>query len=230
MCQMLVQIYTCEHQKPVCITPCPHALATYPNPFLGNPSESLPLNPQISSTTPLPVRQTMARWSIASISSYAPTMSSSSSQEAASPPPYASASNIPLCNSTADTLGHAHTPEIAPQANFCNYFFIRKAPKSRYPCIRCYLCPEHDKLRERWMKAYCITHPMTRPEDLEILSGVAVVAEQAGLVNVMREMDGMAIRRVSIMRNGEVVTRGIVEREQGHSGLRGGEGVDEEEC
>ena len=28
MCHILFQIYACGHQKPVCITPCPHAHAT----------------------------------------------------------------------------------------------------------------------------------------------------------------------------------------------------------
>lgn len=51
--------------------------------------------------------------------------------------------------------------------------------------------PEYTTYRNRWIKDYRIGHPGTRPEDLARLAGVDHIAERAGPVNVVAEMQRM---------------------------------------
>ncbi|PSN62053.1 hypothetical protein BS50DRAFT_592287 [Corynespora cassiicola Philippines] len=142
MCTKLLQVYACGHNKPICGTPCPHALST------GQPpSSSIPSTPR-----------------------------SSNSQTPAPPPP---PPPPPYSTSNASTAG-----DSSPKPNFCALFFAKRLPASRHPCLRCYLKPEWEPLKVRWVKDYLYSHPNTKPEDLERLSGIEGIAEQAGLLNV----------------------------------------------
>lgn len=69
---------------------------------------------------------------------------------------------------------------------------------------------EWQAYRDRWVNEYRVTHPGTNAEMLEELSGVKMVPDRVGLINVDREM-----RRVELgqgVRDGldkEVWTAGV---------------------
>ncbi|KAF2205492.1 hypothetical protein GQ43DRAFT_477358 [Delitschia confertaspora ATCC 74209] len=75
----------------------------------------------------------------------------------------------------------------------CPFFSQQHLPQSRYPCLGCYLKPEYARNRQAWMAGYAMQHPNTKIEDVERLCGIGKIPERVGLVNVMREMDGMTL-------------------------------------
>jgi hypothetical protein len=148
MCFILNQVHACGHTKPVCITACPHAIATsYPNPFLDHEPPS-PMTCPIS--------------------------------------PISDGSTTPLTRASNSHQAHLYTalPSYSPETMYCPYFFPHNLPISKFPCVACYRLAEWEQLRNRWINEYRITHPGTKPEDLERLSGVGILPNTLGLINV----------------------------------------------
>ncbi|ORY02034.1 hypothetical protein BCR34DRAFT_667769 [Clohesyomyces aquaticus] len=188
MCNLLLQVYTCGDEKPICVTPCTFAL-TVP--------QDLSCHPALDPRTPKPIRDTMNLWSFDT----APTDPVPPyASQTPTPNAYAhgrghghhrtstmtSTSTIRHSASTASTASVGHRTATAQEAQFCPYLLLRRTPISRYPCLKCYMQPQYSRLRTRWMQEYRGQHPGGRPQDWEIESGVGLVAERAGLVNVMR--------------------------------------------
>ncbi|CAI6271335.1 unnamed protein product [Periconia digitata] len=64
--------------------------------------------------------------------------------------------------------------------NLCPYFFKRLTPASVRPCLKCYMKPEYEVQRTRWMAEYRNSHYGVQAEDVERLSGVEAVRERMG--------------------------------------------------
>ncbi|PVI03172.1 hypothetical protein DM02DRAFT_652792 [Periconia macrospinosa] len=101
------------------------------------------------------------------------------------PPPYPvsptdSGTNSPLSIQSTPRPGSTSPANEDPPQNFCSYFFTRKTPTSLRPCAACYLKPEYKKERDRWVSDYCATHFVTKPEDLERLTGIEAIKQRVG--------------------------------------------------
>jgi hypothetical protein len=168
MCHKLIQTYVCGDTAIVCTTPCPHALRTATLVPAAAPSPSdTPSTPTLTSSTTAtsPADRDLDR-------PLPPTPTSP-------PPPY----------DPSSPSSPAEEPERIP--NLCTYFFPRRLPTSSHPCLKCYMRPEYEAYRKRWMDHYRGEHPGQKNEKIEELSGVEQVSARVGLVNVVLEMDRM---------------------------------------
>ncbi|KAF2796710.1 hypothetical protein K505DRAFT_372989 [Melanomma pulvis-pyrius CBS 109.77] len=195
MCQILLQVYGCGHTKPICTTPCPHALATtYRNPFLDtNTNSNTPSTPATPITPVSPIYM-------------APDTPARPQHEYAgpalrpmSPEDVHSAALSPAGPMTMSTPHSptASTYDSDPTPNFCGppHQHAKYLRPSKYPCLTCYMQPQWAGYRQRWVGEYRAMHPGTRAGDLERMAGVEQIPGRVGLLNVVREVDRLASAR-----------------------------------
>lgn len=122
------------------------------------------------------------------------------------PPPYThnaasrQISNLappPSIQTNTDPALGQREPEMIP--NFCTQFFARYLPAGIYPCYDCYMKPEYERVRQRWMRVYADIHPGCKPEDIERMCGMEEIARKQGLVNVAREINTAESGKVKVM-------------------------------
>ncbi|KAF2708809.1 hypothetical protein K504DRAFT_491469 [Pleomassaria siparia CBS 279.74] len=178
MCQILSQVYACSHTKAICTNACPHALAT----STSNPFLDVPPTPATPHTPVSPIYQapdTPIRAPVPSpISPAHPQV-----QPHAQQTPSGGMNNDNNDNNINGEPKPAYCPAVRRTVKFL--------PHSKYPCLSCYMQPRWAQYRARWVNEYRSMHPGTRPEDLEQFSGVEIIPERVGLVNVAREMERM---------------------------------------
>jgi hypothetical protein len=64
------------------------------------------------------------------------------------------------------------------EPNVCPYHFPRDLPLSNHPCIKCYFLPKWAHLADRYVKSYQEGHPLNKPEEAEVMSGIAKMREE----------------------------------------------------
>ncbi|KAF2129538.1 hypothetical protein P153DRAFT_431474 [Dothidotthia symphoricarpi CBS 119687] len=208
MCNELIQVYACGHSKDICTTPCPHAQDTASpatisrsnsvvssiapsakqNVGTNSPAQRSPLrtvNP--SAATPNEPRAPAFRFNIPSQHALSPTFSTTNTNmnsQHTLPSRYSTSSSPSTSGPTSPTAFSNQPPSpVTPVPNFCPYVFPpRFLPRSRFPCLGCYMQPEWEGMRSAWMDNYRHGHPMDGMEDLERLSGIEGVRERLGLL------------------------------------------------
>lgn len=90
------------------------------------------------------------------------------------PTPLSAAAELPTPTLTAQS----QPDDDEPTPNLCAYFFKRHTPVSIRPCWACYLKPEYEAQRERWMADYKAAHFGARTEDLERLAGIEAIRKR----------------------------------------------------
>lgn len=191
MCYKLIQTYACDHTKVICTTPCPHALAPSSARKSVDLASILRSNSTVSSIAPSSRRGAVAADPLPSSADVSPmpgvtSLPGKSLQPDLSPlhdefprpafrikidnPPAAPFSAAPTSShvhaAPADHAAEAQ-PEQLVQPVYCSYYFPHYLVQSRRPCRECYLQPEWEGVRRRWVESYRIDHPMEKPEDLE---------------------------------------------------------------
>lgn len=172
MCQILIQVYACGHQKPICITPCFHACGNQPHSHSSRPGT--PFSPDSPHS--------------GSLLSRASTPRSHFHLRPLSPPD--------------PPRWLILLPSYDPATQYCPTYSPHNTARSRYPCLQCYLLPEWAAYRNRFADKYCSDHPGTSFEDVGVLSGITLIPQRLGLVNVVAAMD-----RISSLRGGNGMSR-----------------------
>lgn len=213
MCHKLFQVYCCGHTKEVCTTPCTHAVANAtPAPRTAPELSSndarisnfirlvsvLRHRPSVSSVASLPAAGTAAI-KIKDGHSSQPAPRTSSLSNLTTPPHRESVlSTAPYPTGSVDVAPppYTHTTpscvdlgiakvEMIP--SYCAQFFARYLPLGSHPCYDCYMRPEYEVYRKRWLKGYADGHPNSKLEDVEELSGVAELKRKQRMVNGVQE-------------------------------------------
>ena len=178
MCHKLLQAYHCGDVQLICTTPCPHALKT------GTPAQQNSLERSNTSTSnTLPARTTSVTTThsdISTLPSQRGRIQTLSTTPTTPPPAYRPSSSA------------ESEPERIP--NLCPYFFTRKLGASAHPCFNCYMKPQYEAYRKRWLDHYRGEHPGQKFERIEELAGFNFVAEKVGLLNVVKEMERLERR------------------------------------